>query len=80
MIKTTSCYPEMCECGRMYKAHRDATGKTMCPLCYTGLSKDDLKKLWIKNDDPFESPSIILTNKDSVCCQTESKIKSGFCL
>jgi hypothetical protein len=46
MIKTTSCYPEMCECGRMYKSHRDATGKTMCPLCYTGLSKDDLKKLW----------------------------------
>lgn len=45
-IKTTSMFPEMCECERLYKSCIDKDGKTMCPACYTGLSIDDLKKLW----------------------------------
>lgn len=38
--------PEMCECGRLYKDRRDKNGKMMCSACYTGLSVEDLKKLW----------------------------------
>lgn len=38
--------PEMCECGRLYKDRTDETGKMMCAACYTGLSVEDLKKLW----------------------------------
>ncbi len=45
-IKTTTIIPEMCECGRMYKDRIDKEGKTMCSACYTGLSVEDLKKLW----------------------------------
>lgn len=45
-IKITSVTSEMCECGRLYKDRRDKDGKTMCAACYTGLSVDDLKKLW----------------------------------
>ncbi len=38
--------PELCECGRLYKDRRDEKGKMMCSACYTGLSVEDLKKLW----------------------------------
>jgi len=38
--------PELCECGRLYKDRRDGEGKLMCSACYTGLSLEDLKKLW----------------------------------
>lgn len=46
MIKTTVVVPEMCECGRLYKDRRDKDGKMMCSACYSGLSVEDLKKLW----------------------------------
>jgi hypothetical protein len=29
MVKTTTNYPEMCECGRLYKDRRDKEGKTL---------------------------------------------------
>ncbi len=45
-IETTTNYPEMCECGRMFIDRRDKDGKMMCAACYTGLSLDDLRKLW----------------------------------
>ncbi len=45
-IKTIVHVPEMCECGRLYKDRRDSDGKMMCSACYTGLSIEDLKKLW----------------------------------
>lgn len=44
--KTTTITPQMCECGRLYKDRRDADGNMMCSACYTGLSLDDLEKLW----------------------------------
>ncbi len=46
MIKTTVIIPEICECRRLYKDRRDESGKMMCSACYTGLSVEDLKKLW----------------------------------
>ncbi len=46
MIKTTSCYPEMCKCGRLYIDRRDENNKTMCSACYTGCSVKVLKTLW----------------------------------
>lgn len=46
MIKTTTHYAEICECGRLYKDRRDEHGKMMCSACYTGLEIEDLKKLW----------------------------------
>jgi len=44
-IKITSVFPEMCECGRLYKDRMDKEGKMMCVACYTGFSIEDLKKL-----------------------------------
>lgn len=44
--KTKTHTPEMCECGRLYKDRMSHLGKMMCSACYTGLSVDDLKKLW----------------------------------
>ncbi len=46
-IKYTTVVSEMCECGRQYKDRRDENGKMMCSCCYTGLSVEDLKKLWV---------------------------------
>jgi hypothetical protein len=46
--QTTVVSAEMCECGRLYKSHRDEAGKLVCPACYTGLESEDLKKLWGK--------------------------------
>lgn len=46
IIKTTTVTPEMCECGRLYKDRRNEDGKMICSACYTGLSVEDLKKLW----------------------------------
>ncbi len=46
MIKTTSCYAEMCECGRLYKDRIGENGKMICSACYTGCSVEDLKMLW----------------------------------
>ncbi len=45
-IKVTTHAPELCECGRLYKDRRDKDGKMMCSACYSGLSVEDLKKLW----------------------------------
>ncbi len=45
-IKTTTITPELCECRRLYKDRRDKDGKMICSACYTGLSVEDLKKLW----------------------------------
>ena len=45
-IKVITSVPKMCECGRLYKDRRDKEGKMMCSACYTGLSIEDLKKLW----------------------------------
>ncbi len=53
MIKITTVTPEICECGRLYKDRKDEHGTMMCAACYTGLSVEDLKKLWgtpIKRD------------------------------
>lgn len=46
MIKYTTIYPELCECGRLYKDRRDSIGKTMCSACYSNCSIEVLKKLW----------------------------------
>lgn len=56
-IETTTNYPKMCDCGRMYIDRRDKNGKKICSLCYTGLSIEDLKKLWstpVKSIDMFK--------------------------
>lgn len=45
MVKTITHYPEMCDCGRLYKDRRNKEGKMMCSACYTGLSLDALKML-----------------------------------
>jgi hypothetical protein len=45
-IKTTFTYPQMCECGRLFKDRRDKEGKMICSACYTGFSVEDLKILW----------------------------------
>ncbi len=45
MIKTTCSFPEMCECGRLYKDRISHLGKMMCSACYTGLSVEQLKIL-----------------------------------
>jgi len=45
-IKTNKIYAQMCECGRACKDRRDKNGKTMCALCYTGYSVEDLNRLW----------------------------------
>lgn len=46
-IKYTTIYPEMCECGRMYKDRRDEKGKMMCAACYNDCEVEDLKKIWL---------------------------------
>lgn len=46
MIETITIVPEICECGRLYKDRRDEHGKMMCSSCLTGLSVEDLAKLW----------------------------------
>lgn len=46
VIETKTVIPEMCECGRLYKDRVSHLGKMMCSACYTGLSVDELKKLW----------------------------------
>lgn len=45
-IKIKTIVPEMCECGRMYKDRMSHSGKMVCSACYTGMSVEDLKKLW----------------------------------
>ena len=45
-IETKTVVAEMCECGRLYKDRISHLGKMICSACYTGLSVDDLKKLW----------------------------------
>ena len=46
-IKTNPIFPEMCECGRMYKDRFDkVSGKFMCSACFTGLTEQELKLLW----------------------------------
>jgi hypothetical protein len=42
---TKSVVPEICECGRMYKDRRE-NGKTMCAMCYSGYSLEELRVLW----------------------------------
>lgn len=61
VIETKTVVPEMCECGRLYKDRISHLGKMMCSACYTGLSVDDLKKLW---GTPIKS------------CQEDEKINS----
>lgn len=40
-------WPEMCDCGRLYKDRLDiVSGETMCSACFTGLSVNELKLLW----------------------------------
>lgn len=46
IIDTKFILPEKCECGRLFKDRIDKNGKAICALCHTGLSIDDLKKLW----------------------------------
>lgn len=56
MIEIKVNYPEMCECGRLYKDRRDNNGKMMCSTCYSGLSVKELAKLWNPNSIPKENP------------------------
>lgn len=46
MVKIIPLYPEMCECGRLYKDRRDKDGKTMCSACYNNCEVDDLARFW----------------------------------
>lgn len=61
VIKTTTIVAEMCECGRLYKDRRDKTGKMMCSACHSGLSVEDLKKLW---SHPIPEMSFIKAPKE----------------
>lgn len=45
-IKITTHYSEMCECGRLYKSHIDKEGKKVCPACLTGMTVEELEKMW----------------------------------
>jgi len=47
MIKTIINTPELCECGRLYIDRIDENGKKVCSACLTGLSVENLKKLWM---------------------------------
>ncbi len=58
MIKTNIITAEMCECGRLYKDRRDKLGKMMCSACYTDLSVDELKKLWITPDSSINEKKL----------------------
>jgi len=38
--------PKLCECGRLYKDRKDASGKMICSACICDCSVEDLKNLW----------------------------------
>lgn len=45
-IKTTTNITKMCDCGRLYCDRISHNGKMMCAACYTGLSLEELQKLY----------------------------------
>lgn len=51
---------ELCECERLYIDRISHLGKKMCSACYTGLSIEDIKKLWYT---PIPKKEELIINK-----------------